>query len=424
MSSDGDNANISIDALTSGSIDTKNKLDASGVVALVVAGSDFNTAIENNINVNNATLQTEGKNSDISFGASENVKLRFLTAANLNGGLGGVTYADTNSVLNRTNKINLNKGANISSSRDVNFFADADSSGNDMNLTLSVLSDAYNKTLVPLTTKPILKNSMTENNQVIINSGATVNSTRDINLRATIGEETIVESAREYNSYTGVSGNGSLVSTALGEKSSGEVNNNFVELNGDVTAGDHNELDILISNSPGVDTSKAANVVNMSPVVSVNKGSDWFSADQIQGGGKSTIKNPFLEDYQAAINSMQNYQPDSDAYKALKAQADNLAELMVQYGFAEKGSGNDFKIYESAMLATVSVPKISLGGGSINVESSQLKGTGNLKARSAIGVNIKNETPLSLDIQGIDMSGKRWRNYFQWCKCQQKRYKL
>lgn len=110
MSTSGDNSSISIDAQTTGSIETKNKLDATGVVALVIAGSGFNTNIENNINVNNATLQTNGKNSDISFGASENVKLRFLTAANLNGGLGGVTYADTNNILNRTNKINVNNG--------------------------------------------------------------------------------------------------------------------------------------------------------------------------------------------------------------------------------------------------------------------------------------------------------------------------
>lgn len=406
MTTSGDNSGISIDAQTVGSINTKNKLDATGVVAMVIAGSDFNTNLENIVNVNNATLQTFGKNSDISFGASENVTLRFLTAANLNGGLGGVTYADTNSILNRTNKISVNNGTKIDSSRDVNFYADADSLGNDTNLTLNVLSDAYNKTLVPLSTKPKLKNTMTENNQVIVNSGATVNSTRDINLRATVGEETIVESAREYNSYTGVSGQGSLVSTALGEKSSNESINNFVELNGNLNAGNNNELDIVISNENGVDTSKAQNVVNMKPVVKINKGSDWFSADQISHGGSSTIKNPFLEDYNTTLAAMKNYQPSSDSYKALKSQADNLAALMVQYGFAEKGSQNDYKIYENSVLSTVSVQKILLGGGSINVEGNQLKGTGNLKARSSIGVNIKNETPLTLDIQGIDMAGK------------------
>ena len=224
-----------------------------------------------------------------------------MTAANLNGGLGGVTYADTSNLLNRTNKIS-------------------------------------------------------------INSGATVKSTRDINLRATVGEETVVESAREYNSYTGVSGQGSLVSTALGEKNSSESINNFVELNGNVTAGDHNELDIVISNANGVDTSKAENVVNMKPVVSVTKGGDWFSADEIEGGKSSTVKNPFLDDYQASMNAMQNYLPSSDSYKELKQQADNLAELMVQHGFAEKGSQNDYRIYESAMLSTVSVPKVALGG--------------------------------------------------------------
>ena len=123
-----------------------------------------------------------------------------MTAANLNGGLGGVTSADTNSILNRTNKISINSGTKIDSSRNVNFFVDGDSSGNETSLTLNLLSDAYNKTTVPLSTSPSLKNTMTENNQVIINSGATVNSIEDINIMATAGDETIIESAREYNS--------------------------------------------------------------------------------------------------------------------------------------------------------------------------------------------------------------------------------
>ena len=148
-------------------------------------------------------------------------------------------------------------------------------------------------------------------------------------------------------------------------------------------------MDLSISNANGIDISTAQNVVNMTPALSVNKGSDWFSADQVKTGGSSRVKNPFLEDYQATVNAMKNYQPSSDSYKALKTQADNLAELMVQYGFAEKGSQNDYKVYETAMLATISIPKISLGGGSINIEGNQLKGSGNLKARSSIGVNIK-----------------------------------
>lgn len=241
---------------------------------------------------------------------------------------------------------------------------------------------------------------MTENNQIIVNSGATVNSTHDINFRATIGDETIVESAREYNSYTGVSGNGSLVSTALGEKSSSETINNFVELNGNLTAGDHNELDIVISNQNGVDTSKSSNVVNMKPVVSVNKGAEWFSADQVNGGNNSTIKNPFLEDYQAAISAMQNYLPSSDSYKALKAQADNLAELMVQYGFAEKGSHNDYRIYENAMLATVSVPEIALGGGIIFNGGSVSKDGTNFKT-------IDSDLTGKLPVVNIEHTGKK-----------------
>ena len=55
-----ENSNIAI-LSTSGdesdiSIDTKNKLDATGIVSPVMADSDFNTHLENIVKVNNATF--------------------------------------------------------------------------------------------------------------------------------------------------------------------------------------------------------------------------------------------------------------------------------------------------------------------------------------------------------------------------------
>lgn len=91
----------------------------------------------------------------------------------------------------------------IDSGCDINIFADSNSNKNESYLTMSLLSDAYNRTAIQLSTNPALINNMTQKNSVNIDSGSNLKSMRNINLQSTTGDSEVFESTREYNIYTG-----------------------------------------------------------------------------------------------------------------------------------------------------------------------------------------------------------------------------
>jgi len=60
---------------------------------------------------------------------------------------------------------------------------------------MTVFADVYNKTALPLTTAPSLKNDLEVKNTVDINSGSAINAIRNVNINAESGTEVITESA-------------------------------------------------------------------------------------------------------------------------------------------------------------------------------------------------------------------------------------
>ena len=83
---------------------------------------------------------------------------------------------------------------------------------------MTVFADVYNKTAIPLTTAPSLKNDLEVKNTVDINSGSAINAIRNVNIKAESGTEVITESAKEYNIYTGENGTGSSDDRSRGQR--------------------------------------------------------------------------------------------------------------------------------------------------------------------------------------------------------------
>lgn len=182
--STGDNAGIFFDTATGGALKYRNTLNSTGVASLTVAYLMNNSNIDNSINVNNADLTTLGTDSDITFGASEDEALfDFADIANLNAGLGGVVSSTAYSNLTRNHNINF-ANTKTDSGRDINIFADTNSNSEENYLTMSLLSDAYNRTAIPLSTSPSLTNKMTQNNKINTDANSNFLSMRNINLQA------------------------------------------------------------------------------------------------------------------------------------------------------------------------------------------------------------------------------------------------
>ena len=398
FSSSEDNAGIYFDAKTAGKSNYNNTLNATGVVSAVIAFTVNNTEFKNAVNVNNAQISTLGKNADITLAASDNTNLQFTTAANLNAGLGGIASSNAYNTFTRSNTVNLKK-AILDSGCDINLFTDKDSENGNSNLNLSILSDAYNKTTIPLSTRPSLTNSMAQTNQIDIDANSNLISLRNINLQSTAGQSEIIESSREYNTYTGISGKGSIVSTSLGDVTNqSEERNNSVNIDGTLRAGKNNELDILIANDGNNNDPQ-----NIKTKITISKGNDILSPDSIKANEVVTIDNPYWEEYNKTVTAMQAYPTNTDESKNLKAYAGSIAELMVSYGFAEKKSAGVYNIFENIQMNAIDIPDFALSGGDINISTSTLKGSGSLTARSALGAKIQNETPSPMRINNISM---------------------
>ena len=114
-------------------------------------------------------------------------------------------------------------------------------------ITMTVFADVYNKTALPLTTAPSLKNDPEVKNTVNINAGSTINAIRNVNINAESGTEVITESA-----------------------------NNSVNIDGTINAGIHNSLKMTISGGK-LFTNESEN-----PSVEVTEGAFRPVKDKIQ----------------------------------------------------------------------------------------------------------------------------------------------
>lgn len=427
----GDAGSITAEALTTGSVFSKNQLQSAGVIPVSVADSEHHIDFVNKVTTSGDTsLTTAKKDQDITLAASDNTQIELDAIADTQGGGIGAASSDLTNTMNRSNTITVANGTFIESSNDVNLYAGTNAKGEAASLDMGVTADAYNKTAIPLCTVPDIDNTMSQNNQV--EAGGSVNSVRDINAKANKGDTILVTSAREYNIYTGNSGTGSIASTADGtiNEGSAETHNNFVNVTGQYNAGIHNRLDIVISGetktvSDGVDAEgrpingrvdysgveikigeydKEGNLVDAQ---------SWFVKDDIKPETLE-IANTLLGEYNALVEAMNDYKQSSNEYKNLRAAADTLLKQMKELNLVEMRKENGVWVkkdipVESMTIQGISLPDIIVSGGSISVEADNLKGSGSMTAKGAPMVNITNSSDLYLKVDDLTIKGNGGR---------------
>ncbi len=202
-------------------------LEAAGAVETVISNSEINTTFDNQININSSTLATEGDESAIKLTSGDLTEQKYHTIANIQGGALGIGLANTDNTLNRSNAVKLNNSA-IDAANNVYL------NSGESKLTMMTFADVYNKTALPLSTAPTLKDNLKINNTVDINSGSTISAARNVNIKAQSGTEVITESAKEYNIYSGEGGTGNVIVTTGREGNAYETANNFVNIDGTI----------------------------------------------------------------------------------------------------------------------------------------------------------------------------------------------
>ena len=430
LESTGDNGGITAFASTDGTITSKNSLKSAGVIPVALASSTHGITYDSRVDVKGSTLTTDKAGSDITLAAADDTDVKLETIADTQGGAVGAASAAVKNTLNRANTISVDKESALHSTNDVNLYAGADTGGGLSGLNLQVLADAYNKTLVPVATKPSLTNTMTQANQVHLDG--TAESVRHINAKAGKGVTTVTESAEEYRIWGGTNGQGDVASTAFGDTVKSETTENFVEITGSATAGIHNKLDITID---GQTTTKEPTYVEVelkdedgNPIldedgnprketvldteggisydgitVTVKEGEDWFDTDSLKPTDM-TLVNGLMERYNQVEAYLQAYAEDSDAYAAYAAERDLLLAEMLGAGLAEKSESGDIVPLESIDLPAVELPDIVVSGGNVNIDADKLTGSGAITAQGAPQLSITNNSDLYLAVNDLTIS--------------------
>ncbi|WP_026766966.1 leukotoxin LktA family filamentous adhesin [Selenomonas ruminantium] len=386
LTTNGEEAGISMGAATSGNVNAKNQLQAGGAASLIRASSQHDVHYDNNIILRNANLLNKGSSSDINLGAADNTALNLVTVGNIQGGLGGKATALTDNKLQRSAKVTLADNSSLFSQGEINMAAGADTIGRTGNLDLYVMADVYNRTAIPVSTKPRITNTMKQANQVDIGKGSKVTAARDISLTANTGKEALLESAYVYTTYSSKANN-QLVAVLPNEKNNAEQQDNFVNIAGEVKAGIYNSLALEI---------------NSNQTVNVKEGGDWFKADGIKFGQQQTVNNPYLKEYNELVNARKTV-TDSTLAKTYDTAINNLLQTMAAKGYAQK-NGSSYKVLETVTVTATVLPNITVAGANVDVYSPRLTVGGSLKAFGATSISITDKGNSRLVVNDLELA--------------------
>ena len=414
----GDAGSITAQALTEGNISSYNILKSAGVIPVSVADSGHITTYNNAVNIKGSQLITDKKNQDITLAASDNTRVDLNTTADTQGGFAGAATADAVNNFNRYNAVNIvtlkNKDgveqqSYLESANDVNLYAGVDANGKYSSLNLDIIADAYNRTLLPLSTNPTVDNNMSQNNTVTIDDD--VASVRHINAKAVKGNTTIGKSATVYKNIGG-GGKGSVTTTIGGnDEGTDEGYNNGITANGNLTAGIHNKLDISITGTTETnivykDAEKGIVDKEKSDVsydkITVNAAQDWFDESTI-APTEVTIVNNIKEEYNQLASIIGQYPEGTTEHTNIEEAMNALQSQMDALGFVIKDNkGNAFgePLSEKTVLG-IELPDIVVSGGNINFETDSLSGDGSITAKGAPQVNIDINSDLYLKVNDI-----------------------
>ena len=227
------------------------KINAAGYIKAAGAGAATWVDVDNNLTSRN-TITTDGKtslrtdtaDSDITLAASDDWNVTAKGVADTQGGAVGGASSNVKNTLQRTNKVDVQ--GSVYSLNDVNLYAGKDANGAMDNLDLQVDSEAYNKTALSVAV-PKFKDTLTQSNQVVVGKDADVSSVRHVHAYADEAGKYLREQSVKYTWYHS-DANENFTSTSVGKKSDNinDTTDNYVQIDGKVTAGTQNKQKIVI----------------------------------------------------------------------------------------------------------------------------------------------------------------------------------
>lgn len=403
------------------------KINAAGYIKAAGAGAATWVDVDNNLTSQN-TITTDGKTSlrtdaaasDITLAASDDWAVTAKGVADTQGGAAGGASSDVKNTLQRTNKVDVQ--GKVYSLNDVNLYAGKDANGAMDNLDLNVESEAYNKTALSVAV-PKFQDTLTQANQVIVGKGAEVSSVRHVNAYADEANKYLREQSVKYTWYHS-DANENFTSTSVGKKSDNinDKTDNYVQIDGKVTAGTQNKQRIVIGGTgqivvldkeelAAVKVIKGQENAVQKPTIQASAGIDTSQITY----ASIDYANALMTRYYELANLISQYS-DSKDLTALKGYRDEQTRIyneLNDLGLLSKAIGEDGKEYlvpvSGLTVDTITLPDIVASGGNITVEAGSLKGAGTLKAQGSPEATVENHTNLYLkvgDVRAVNPGGE------------------
>ena len=403
------------------------KINAAGYIKAAGAGAATWVDVDNNLTSQNAirtdgktSLRTDTVNGNITLSASDDWAVTAKGVADTQGGAAGGASSDVKNTLQRTNKVDIQ--GKVYSLNDVNLYAGKDANGVMDNLDLTVESEAYNKTALSVAV-PKFKDTLTQANQVVVGKGAEVSSVRHIHAYADETDKYLREQSVKYTWYHS-DAKENFTSTSVGKKSDSinDKTDNYVQIDGKVTAGAQNKQNIVIGGSGQIVVLDNDELAAVKAVKGQEKAVQRPTIDASSGIDTAKITyaridyaNALMARYYELATLISQYS-DSKDLTALKGYQDEQTRIyneLDNLGLLSKAIGPDGKEYlvpvSGLTVDTIVLPDIVASGGNIVVEAGSLKGAGALKAQGSPEVTVENHTNLYMkvgDVKAVNPGGE------------------
>ena len=403
------------------------KINAAGYIKAAGAGAATWVDVDNHLTSKNTirtdkttSLRTDTADSDITLAPSDDWNVTAKGVADTQGGAVGGASSDVKTTLQRTNKVDVQ--GSVYSLNDVNLYAGKDANGAMDNLDLQVDSEAYNKTALSVAV-PKFKDTLTQSNQVIVGKDADVSSVRHVHAYADEAGKYLREQSVKYTWYHS-DANENFTSTSVGKKSDNinDTTDNYVQIDGKVTAGAQNKQKVVIGGSGQIvvldqDELAAVKAVKgqenavQHPTIDASSGIDTANITYARIDYANALMTRYYE--LAKLISQYSDSKDLTALKGYRDEQTRIYNELNDLGLLAKAIGEDGKEYlvpvSGLTVDTITLPDIVASGGNITVEAGSLKGAGTLKAQGSPEATVENHTNLYLkvgDVRAVNPGGE------------------
>ena len=424
---DASNASLTSSGSQTLAAESGGQINAAGYIKAAGAGAATWVDVDNVLTSRNTirtdkttSLRTDTADGDITLAASDDWNVTAKGVADTQGGAVGGASSNVKNTLQRTNKVDVQ--GSIYSLNDVNLYAGKDENGAMDNLDLQVDSEAYNKTALSVAV-PKFKDTLTQSNQVVVGKDADVSSVRHVHAYADEAGKYLREQSVKYTWYHS-DANENFTSTSVGKKSDSinDTTDNYVQIDGKVTAGAQNKQKVVIGGTGQIvvldqDELAAVKAVKgqenavQHPTIDASSGIDTANITYARIDYANALMTRYYE-----LSKLISQYSDSKDLTALKGYRDEQKRIdneLNDLGLLAKAIGEDGKAYlvpvSGLTVDTIILPDIVASGGNITVEAGSLKGAGTLKAQGSPEVTVENHTNLYMkvgDVKAVNPGGE------------------